>query len=468
MTTQETLAALDDGSLLDGELEPKAQPRSRAKRPVPKPSGEGKVTVTYPVSPESLGYEHETETDESANSANTNGAYHSPRPSESTFTQNVPQNRLADMFAELAEYQEYDGQQFYCFLIRKPDFANDKFRRRALAPENFSPFPITSQSLLDFIPTIQEVNGNSGGRFEIRISDESGIDTGIGIAGFVVTDPIIKETSTAPQGNSETSALIEMIRDQQQKSDERFAALLAEMAKPKESDLEKALRQKMIKDIIDPAPPRESEFKPEQLIGQIFASQAMIATLSDQMAKAFNKNEPAEQSTLDKVLNSEMAMSYFKDVANSVITTVQQIAASRTAQPQSQPIPQQPTEGYPPLQQPQTTEPEREIQEIDPEVMEQIEKILTALESDEPITLDHPMLVEFKEQKPDDYKRLAEACRIAPLDTILDFIESTVPDAALVSIYKEDGELTERGEKVMKRIEEVYNLLKNEQANAAA
>lgn len=466
MINDETLANKLDDLLDDGTVKAKPRGRPTIKRPVPKPSGDAKVTISYPASPESLGYEHEIKETENTNGAGTNGFYDNPRSAESSFTQNIPQNRLADMFAELTECQDYDEQQFHCFLVRKPDFANDKFRRRALAAENFQPFPITARSVLDFIPTVQEINGNSGGRFEIRISDENGADTGVGIAGLVISDPIIKDTPVAAQ-NSETSALIEMIREQQQKSDERFNALLTEMSKPKESELEKALRQKMVNDIINPPSPRESEFKPEQLIQQIFASQAMIATMSDQMAKAFNGNAGKdERSFLEKALENETLMGMVNERVTDFMSAIENLALTYA---QSNPSPQvngqqpvaQSNEGYPPLGAAQSEETPQQTNEAEKETMEQINKIIAVLESEDPITLEHPMVTQLREQEPDAYKRLVESCKAAPLDVILNFIETTLPEGALDMLYNGDGELNERGEKVMKRLETVYELLKN-------
>lgn len=381
----------------------------------------------------------------------------------------APTNRLADMFAELGEYQEYDEQQFLCFLVRRGDYASDKFRRRALAPENFQPFPITVKSVLDLISTIQEINGNSGGRFDIRVLDENGTDTEIGIAGFIISDPPLEKTVSTPNGNAQSgdlTAILEMMREERQRTDERFQTIFNELSKPpKESELEKALRQKMINDLVNPPLPQNNAFNADEFITKVFTSQAILETVSNRFAEGFGSKDKKE-STLEMILGNEMIMNTAKDTVAKVVSAAENVivATQQKNSPQNSGIPPQ-IEQTPNIEysSPPIIEPTAEQIQEAKESMDMLNEIIAELESDNAITRENETFVKITTEHPKIFKQLEDACKVVPFETILEYLEGQAPETFepfYADLNAEEVEFNERGIKVEKRLRELYDLLR--------
>lgn len=358
-------------------------------------------------------------------------------------TLNAPIDRLARMFSQLAEMSETDGEMFYCFITRRADFLQDRFHVRANATMNFAPMPITTRSALEFVPMLQEANGNSGGRFDVRVTDEAGNDLNIGVAGLVINNPVLPPSppeTTKPESSENTMMMqiFEQMREERIASENRFADLLETISQPKEDEFTRLAREKLRQDILNP---REAKtFNSEELITQIFTSQAIIERLSNKFADAFGGSSK-DQSTLDKILNNEMLMNLISDRAADAMAMLESLVIARNG-------------GQLPA--PNTTPDAATVTAAQNEAMEVIDKIINGLESDEPISNENSVLVELEKTHSQMLGQLKMLIPTMPFETVLDNLEQLSPE-----VFKQfyDGEeLNERGQKMESRLKELYVL----------
>lgn len=369
----------------------------------------------------------------------------------------IPRNRLAEMFDELNGYDE--NETFYALITRRADFLNDDFRKSCSSPVNFAPLPITAKSFFTFIPTIQKANGNSGGRFDITIVDEETAPLELGIVNLVIPNPEITEQPTA----NPNADLLTLVREIQAQSDERFRLILETIKpQPQEKDRFAQLAERHFENVVLNPQPQEKKFDTDEFIAKIFGSQAIIETISTKFSESFNKGDSSNEkkTILDRLLENEMVVNKASDLLNSVVDTIDHLAevrmASQIQSPQYQPIQQEPIQ-MPPSQEPPAPQPASQTQQ-DMEHKEIINKIITELESDNPINGDNATVKELAEAHTDLYEQLKVACKVVKFEKLLDQLEDVVPDT-FDQFYNEDETLNERGEKVKARLQELYKYL---------
>lgn len=444
---------------------PEAKPRARAPRmTAPKPRGDARVTVVYNADIS----DNETENNHIPTNAprgqNNNGF---PRVQQNQIPlAQTPQNKLAELFGELADYDS--EQTFYALLTRRIDFFDDDFRSKCTAQQNFAPFPITANSMMQFIPTIQKHNGNSGGRFDIVVVLPTGEPTGIEINHFVVPNPMLEPIA---QGAGEQSDMLQIIMQMQQKSDERFAQLLlqmqANMRPPEKDRLAQLMEKKIENEIMNPQ--TNKGFDASEVVAQIFTAQTMVQTLSEKMAEAFNTNKDAPPlSTIDKLLGNEMVVergfAFLGNIAQAVETMATQKRNAPQPPPQAPPQYQnpEPTDGYPPLDAPppaQAAAPEQDEQTK--EIAEMITGIIEELESDRPIDDNNAYLNEQKAKYEFYFKQIKMMCNMMSFDDVFAELDKNLPDV-FNQFYDASDELNERGVKIESRLREFYYYMKGE------
>lgn len=392
----------------------------------------------------------------------------------------APQDRLAQMFSDIKESEEYEGEMFVALITRLQDLMTDNFRRPCMQSISFAPLQITSSYFLNFIPLIQKHNGNSGGRFNIVICDQQGEPLDIGINNLVVSDPIVEEKPNAPDtSNTDTLALVDRIMQQ---SDQRFAELVKLMREnAKEDEFTALAKEKLRQDILNPK--ERDAFNPEKMIENVMTSVAVSEAMAKGFAKMFDRGEAGtdrEKGLLETLLSNELLVDRASQLVESVVNNVAVIAnnvATRPAQPQAPAQPQphygQPNTGYSPL--PNPTPQPSENNEINMTKEEQDKltlEIIAELEADTPLNDDNVFINNLKEKYPQVYQGLLVACKFMPFETLLEQLENGAPQA-FDNFYKDTGEkdsdgeaiyeLNERGQKVEARLREFYEFMKTKQ-----
>jgi hypothetical protein len=445
-----------------------------------------RTTVSYAAKIKKNQNQNQNESHSGRNAPSDNGVSGLPHSYASPFQSSrghSPTNRIADLFDELSGYADDSDQVFYALITRRADMMNDNFRYPALAAQNFPPFQITPSSMMNFVATIQRYNQNSGGRFDVVICNENGESTDIGLTNLVIPNPIVEERS--PQSN-ESTAMVDLMREMMQKSDERFAQLVMMLREePKKDRLAMLMEKKIEQEIINPQP-REA-FTPERMIEQIFTSQVMIQTLSEKMSAAFDKpTTEREKTTLEMLLSNDAVISKAGDLMNNIAAIANNavLARQQAAQAQAYQQAQNPAanpDGYPPLPPEQATEqpnaPESAPVNDMAERQQMIELIIAELESDRAIGDDNEFLKELAVKYPDLANGLSMLCVALPFESLVDQLEEALPHVfeEFYSNTEEkdaDGatitDLNERGKKVHARLREFYDYMQAKAMQAKA
>lgn len=362
------------------------------------------------------------------------------------------QNRLIDLFEEIKDTEDYEGEPFMAFITRRQDLMNDTFRRLCTTAESFAPLEITSGSLMSFIPIIQKYNGNSGGRFDITITDSKGADLGIGLSGFVVPNPIIEEHSNG--SDTDITKVIQVISEQNRATEARFEKLVATLAEPKPDAFMDLVKQKMMNDFLNPPKPEKSAFDIDEFMAKAVMSTQVANTLGEKFsqtlgAKPNSPDTEKDKTTLEMILGNEMIMSRASDLLTNIFEIVGDLVAAKQQAALAQGmLPQSPN----PQPQPQP-EPAEDMN------MKTIDEIITELESDNPITLENETLVRLAGENPALFQQLKTLAGIMQFDALFGELEKLLPEERVDKFYDSNDELNELGIKIKGRLQELFNVL---------
>jgi hypothetical protein len=374
----------------------------------------------------------------------------------------TPRNRLAEMFEDLREAQDYAGEMFVVLITRRQDLMTDNFRKPCMQSTSFAPLQITSDYFLQFVPLIQKYNANSGGRFDIVICSSDGKDLDIGIANLVISDPLQDEKPVTESKNE--LDILTLVREMNEANDRRFAELITVMRKPdKPDEFMELAKEKMRNDFLNP--PEKKGFNPEETIAQVMTSVAVTQAMGDGFARMFNRDSGSEKDggLLEKLLTNEMVIDRASGVLQNALNIFGAMAQARN-NPTAPPIYAQPQPtGYPPLpQQPPQAQPEQaptEPTEIDMETQEIINALCKELESDRPLDETNEVLKDIKEQHTPIYNQLTLICKMVSFETLVEQLGEHVPDI-FDRYYDDNDEANELGEKVLGRLETFYKQMK--------
>lgn len=377
----------------------------------------------------------------------------------------TPRNRIAELFDELKSYSDDEGEVYYFNIVRKPDMMNDNFRRRCYSPEIFQPLQINVGMYLNFIPMLQHYNDNSGGRFDITVTDESGriLQTDVSTSGIVISNPPIVINSQDGGTNADNN-MVELIRQMNEQSDKRFAQMLEAM-KPQEDEFTKLAKEKLRKDILEPSEKKnDDEFNVAKTMSQVMSSMAVMNAMGEGFAKMFNRDTGSsdrDKGILESLLTNEMfldrASGFGENLMNGIATIIMQ-----GRQPVQNPNIQQPNQntGYPPLQPQQQTQQEAENETMLEDTRELINYIIEELKSDNAINDDNESLKELKEEYPDIFPQIKELAVALPFDMLLNMLKRAVPET-FTEFQNEDGTWKDGdGIKVYNRLKEFYEYLR--------
>jgi hypothetical protein len=377
---------------------------------------------------------------------------------------NVPTNKLAILFQDMAEYEEEDGEIFYALLIRRPDLMSDNFRKPCLSPQNFQPLQVSSKMMLQFIPMIQKYNGNSGGRFDIVICDTNGESLEIGISGYTVPDPLLEDVvqingNAVPGGLGD---LINLFREEQKANRDVMIKLL----EGKEDEFTKIAKEKLRNDILNPPQPQQQQgFDMTTTMQQVMSSVAVTQAMAGGFAKMFNTGGEREKGLLESLLGNEMLVGKAQEIYEHTTSLLADVVLAKTnpAEYVRQQQVNNPTgfsgeESYPPLQQAQSPTEDQEKAMARQEV---IAKILTELESDSVLDDKNSIFIELKEQYPEIYDTVMLSCKSLPFDVLVSALETLAPDV-FVQYYKSPGVPNEKGTYVVTRLKEFTEFLRTQ------
>lgn len=341
----------------------------------------------------------------------------------------IPQSQLDKMFADVqwsvANENMYDI--FFAKLVRQPDAINDKFNIPCRDIIEIGVVQFSSTDRFRFIPAIQEMNGNSGGRFSISIYDSEYKEFAtmrnmtykarpVGLI-LTVTNPQPKpiENTNGNSPNNFESALMKVAEMNQQNHNQLIQIL---NRKPEKSGFEIAFEQKMYNEMLNP--PQNHNNSATDIIAGVMQSIAVTQAMGDAIARGINREPPPppEKTWIDQ-LNEASENPMLKKLGEKAIDFADNVASNLAVKALNLP-----TEGFP-NGQPQQTQPQPqptmqpEIQELD-ETQELTLDIIGELAGTNPLDASNKMIKSLAVDYPDQFQLLVATCKGASFEFVFD------------------------------------------------
>lgn len=403
----------------------------------------------------------------------------------------IPKNKLEIMFSmirrALADQPQLEDY-FLASITRMPDAIGNRFNTRCSTQEDLGAFQFTSNDQFNFQSEIQSRNKNSGGIFNVRIykmdhapltiergayswetrGQASSIE--VGMVNYSVPDPVAtldtRDNDHRDNSNSSQHMLLEFMRQ----SEDRFAALLESINKPKEtSDLEKLIMQKAIENLLNP--PESKGNKIEETIASVVGSTVVMQKMGEQFALLLGPKEPpaaAELSTFE-MISKALEMPAVQNVVGAVTDVSERWMISKMqGQTQTVETPErQPEQQTQPLT-PQQEEQQRQFNEM----QNLISNLIAELESERELNAENQFIKNLQSQYPTQAQTLITACKGMEFDLILKMLvqqcDTFTPNPMIpffdLEAIRANGNTqfvyNERGTKAIERLKEFYEFVK--------
>lgn len=390
----------------------------------------------------------------------------------------VPKTKLELMFEDLQAFAAQTNQTtFYAMVSRVPDAMSDNFYNRFMAdaPAFIGKFQFGLRDIFDFNDAISKLNNNSGGRFNITVYDFAGepikIAYGysarqswrnVGIANLFVPNPVRELENN--NGNQKQDNVFLKLAEMHQESTRLIIdgqnKILAEMNKPKEkSTFEKALEQKMINDILNP---KDNTSSFEEKMSNFM----LMPMVAEKMAQRMFPEPPApkEPTTLDTI--KEIAeMPLVKDLSTLAINAID---AKLIGNAPAANFPDEIEQTENPNQLPQGAANNNDMQEM-------FNKIVSELETDNPLDNSNPLFNELKAEYTDKFPMIVSSCKMFDFTSVFGMLYNIVTDNGknrqpfnpFLNTAETDKTQTlvfnERGNRMVIRLQEFYNFLKTQE-----
>lgn len=382
----------------------------------------------------------------------------------------------------LSEYAGASEHGFYLQVSSLPDFVNNP--RASVTPTFLGYIPFNKFSM---ISAIQELNGNRGGRFSLMLVSENGDEDEDSYIEVLIPNPKIEASNNAQQNeNPQLMQVLNRVLDRIENLESKKSDSMEEMKKTLElmgmmrsafgvNETQKSnsvgeaiakLPQDVQIEVLSAMNPANRRLQSQVAVQEAEAMATFIQTLAEKSAKLSSGNE--ENKSIVREIFEMIREPESLKLLGVIIENVTK-AGAYAATPKenrffgAQPIPQPVQQ----VQNPQVIQPEiidAQPVNIEPQIVEvpAIEKgdynvmmdaIIEVLQSDEPITLNHEILVGLKEDYPAKFPIIKRMVKNTPFEQLKEFIKGFLPDEDLYLL--ED-------EKIIARLQELHNLIINE------
>ena len=389
----------------------------------------------------------------------------------------IPKDKLDKMFDDIERVSSGINSVFFAKVTRQPDSLSDNFFNRCGGEMPLGVFQFSLRDRFNFIPQIQKINGNSGGYFNILIFDgqqkplgwsyrigysrETGFKH-IGCHNVLVPNPALIETPNAngqPQQNGSLEMVFGKMAEMMQQNHNQLMQVINRQ--PEKSTLEKAIEQKMLNDLLNPPQQQASGF--EQTMASIMAMPVMVEKMSAKMFPA----PPVERepTTLDTI-QSIVAMPVVENTATAVLNGLSLLIESKMQEKQQGVIQNLPNEVVINPQPNQITT----ATETD-DMKELLQDVIEELESDSVLDDKNEFLIELKSDYPTQTMMITSLCKTNTFENVLQLLITQADSAKPVNPFAEFLDVaetqkqqkyvwTERGNKLIKRLNEFYEFAK--------
>lgn len=398
--------------------------------------------------------------------------------------QDIPKTSLEKMFDDLRhgikEHGIYD--QFFANITRLPDSMTDKFFNpcRDQIPGMVVQFNTSDQ--FNFIPALQNINGDSGGRFNIRVYDinQQPLEIPNPLTFDRTLKPIVLSNLYVPNpppkpitDNTQNPLTLftEAINKLDQKQRDFEQKIFNEInRKPEKSTLEIAMEQKMIDLIVNGNQQGSSQL--ETTLATMFGMPVIV----EKMAKKMFPDAPAsiaEETTWDKVAKmvetpaGQKFVERVGDAVEKVPTALLMMRGNSNGQPPASPF-TEPPDIQNPMQNTNTVDMTEE--ELTP-AEELLNSILNELNSDNPIDATNETIKQLGAIYPIESTIIVSMCKSMTFADILQILSSRYPfafEGVYETVLDEKQQplvrYTELGERLIGRLEEFYKFVRTDQS----
>jgi hypothetical protein len=276
---------------------------------------------------------------------------------ESEPVQEIPKSPLEIMFNRVAEMAA-TGEILYATINRTPDNMTDRYNVPCNQAMSLGIVQFTTNDLFDFIPNIQRLAGNTGGKFNVLVyhanrqpmmhfrqmangyRDGDGVQVG---AQLVIPNPVVDaQPNGAPANNN--FDILQIVQTMQDRADARMMQLVESLNKPKEkSEIESLLMQKAMDKLMAEPVPVKDDFSIERTMANIMQSATVMASMGDAFAKMLNREAPPvpEKTWLDQAKEIgelplvQNVIERIADVAEAAAVNKMQLPAAPNPTPQN-------------------------------------------------------------------------------------------------------------------------------------
>jgi len=394
----------------------------------------------------------------------------------------IPKDKLDIMFDDIERVSNGVNGIYFAKVTRQPDSLSDNFFNRCGGEMPLGVFQFSLRDRFNFIPQLQKINGNSGGYFNILVFDgqqkplgwsyrigysrETGFKQ-IGCHNLLVPNPNITSDLTTTNQNQSNNTSLEMVfskmAEMMQSNHNQLMQIINRQ--PEKSTLEKAIEQKMLNDLLNPPPPQTTN-QFEQTMATILAAPVMIEKMSSRMFPPPPvEKEPNLAEQIQSGVKQALEIEPINNLFNIGVNALGMYAENKlTANTQSV-IDNLPNQN--PQQNPQPVA----IAETENDMNYLIKDIIEELESDNILDENNELLQDLDKDYPSQSLMIKSLCKSNNFDVVLNLLMSQAdgikpvnPFVEFLDVEKSQTEnrivWNERGEKLLKRLNEFYEFAK--------
>lgn len=430
---------------------------------------EGKTIVSKVTTEEYIKPNEETKTANNGINNNLSFTANGAAYSNPFNTQNdLSETKEMRVIRELTEYADDNPDYvFMAIVTRKADSMNDNIKYKTYTDLTFPPLMFTVKEIFNFPSILFKANNFGGGKFNLVICDA---ETGQAITKYFIAvgDNLLPKEDATPENSNNNNSLVtvfeKMLQAQNQQTERILQAINQANNKPQEkSVLEKAIEAKLLKEITEDKPPAPAnDFNAMRGIynNEMFQIKMIERMFRDDITPEQN------QSFLEKILSNEQLVASTLDKVGLIASNAMQLLAMRSMQ-NNQPVapittaPQTPVINNPTL--PDLSPEQNESMQKQQQLFNIITSELERLDAENlPVTADNPVLIKLSEDYADIYPLIVMTAKSSEFASVWDILTNQVLSDELKEKYIDvDGDLTENGTKIKRKVKELFDLWKN-------
>lgn len=395
----------------------------------------------------------------------------------------IPKDKLDRMFDEIQELTEGNGM-YFAKVTRQPDSLADNFFVRCGGEMPLGVFQFSMRDRFNFIPQLQKLNSNSGGYFNVLIFDQQQkpleilvryeydtmrrnrlpIFRQVGCFNLLVPNPVTIQEN-GQQQNGEIGMLVKAIQDMQNNFQNQINSIINN--KPRENEqmnqLMMMMLTKSVENTLNPPERKADDFSlTREIMQKEMFQMKMIGEIFKQPPPPPPDKEPTTLDTVQGLLNTPLV----QETATTILNAAAMIIEAKMQEKQQGVIQNLPNEVVvnPQPNQIATATDNNEMKEL-------LDDVIAELESDSVFDEKNEFLIELKNDFPTQTMMIESICKTQSFENVLqlliaeaDKVKPQNPFVEFLDVAETQKQnkyvWTERGNKLIKRLNEFYEFVK--------